>query len=377
MRTKLAIYALIMTIAGPVVAESISRKAVTGDQVTPNYGEEERRIPGDNVIPHITIDNAAGLQDVLNDAKKEYAKIVDRIIKQDPESSVEQHPQPKGIKVRTSKPIYSRRRRITPKPPRNDAKIFEENLKYRSSLVGIPTITLPSHSSAPATINYGVKAINGDNRRLAVTLNYSFLGPNNTVVELTGCGAYVTVTSVQSTARLCGEVADLTCRTEEGQVFTIPFKAHLVDAEDNFECVKGVIVHNGKLTAGALAFLSDGTDAFGKAMAAAQVTTQVQTNDDGARGVTGSNVTGNKNKYIAGQTISGATGRFLNWHLDFYQSLQPTTEVGGGQKVFLYTDGDTEIPKIFFVSKKETDKSKVNTKGSLTLFQPSDKGGNP
>lgn len=369
MKAKLAIFISIIT--GPVVADPISRRAVSGDQVTPNYGEEERRIPGDNVIPHISMDNAAGLQDVLNSAKKEYAKIIDRIILRDQESTVEQHPQPNGVKVEKPSGTTAPRRRTIrrSRQPRNEAKIFEENLRYRSALSGVPTISLPSHSSAVATVNYGLKVINGEQRRLAVTLNYAFLGPNKTVVELTGCGAYITVSSIQSTARLCGEVGDLTCKTKDGQTFTIPFKAHIVDSEDNFECAAGVNVHNGKLTAGALAFLVDGTAQFGKAMAAAQVTTQVQTNNEGSTGVTGSNVTGNKNKYIAGQTISGATGRFLNWHLDFYQSLQPTTEVGGGKKIFLYTDGDAEIPKIFFVSKKEKDRSKVNTTGSLTQLK--------
>lgn len=374
MKAKLAIF--ISIIAGPIMADPISRQAVSGDQVTPNYGDEERRIPGDNVIPHISMENAAGLQDVLNDAKKEYAKIIDKIILRDQESSVEQHPQPSGVKVEPPRTIPRRRRTLRkPRQPKNEAKIFEENLKYRSALSGVPTVSLPSHSSAVATVNYGLKVINGEKRRLAVTLNYAFLGPNKAVVELTGCGAYITVSSIQSTARLCGEVGDLTCKTQDGQTFTIPFKAHIVDSEDNFECAAGVNVHNGKLTAGALAFLADGTSQFGKAMAAAQVTTQVQTNNEGSNGVTGSNVTGNKNKYIAGQTISGATGRFLNWHLDFYQSLQPTTEIGGGKKIFLYTDGDTEIPKVFFVSEKDKGRSKLNTTDSLT--QPKQNGDRP
>ena len=351
---------------GSELFADISLNPVVGDQIMPNYGEEKKRIPGDNVVPHISFDHA-GLQEVLKNASRHYSKIVDNIIEEeDSSSTVTDHPKPNGIKVKeifrkepTRRPVLRKE-----KTQGNDVKVFTENLKYRSKLAGLPTISLPSHSSALATINYGLKVSGDEKRRLALSLNYAFLGPNKAVVEMTGCGAFITVNSVTSTARLCGEVGDLTCRAPNGETFTIPFRAHVVDTEDNYECVKGKNILNGKLTAGMLAFLTDGTEQFGKAMAAAQVTTQVQTNNDNSVGVSGANVSGDKNKYIAGQSIAGATGRFLNWHLDFYQSMQPTTEVGGGHQVYLYTDGDAKIPKIFFVTDK---KIKVNTSESLVL----------
>lgn len=364
-----------------------------GDKVVPEYEEtaEQDLLPGDNVLPHLDMRKDPLLQTVLSKADKKLVEMLqEHNAKTEPAgTTVETHPEPDRVVPDTSasSPASSGRRsvnrgKVQASPPVNtspaqppspfagrNAKVFHRNLTFATRLKRVPTVIIPSNSVALATVVAGVKVRNSRKVRLPIRLDYAFLGPNKAVVEMTGCEAYVNVASDINVSRLYGEIGNLSCMAPDGQTLNIPFQAHLVDAEDNYMGVEGTTVLNGKVEAGLMAFLSDATSAFGKAMAAAQVTTQVQTTQDGP-GISGSNVTGDKNKYIAGQTISGATGRFLNWWVDFYQGLQPSVELESGRKIFFLTDGEHEVPKVFFgqaVSDPESDFKRVNTSKSLMM----------
>lgn len=364
-----------------------------GDKVVPEYEENAQQdlLPGDNVLPHLDMRQDPLLQTVLSKADKKLVEMLqEHNAKTEPAgTTVETHPEPDRVVPDTSasSPASSgsgrrsvNRGRVQAPPPVNinpaqppspfagrNAQVFHRNLTFATRLKRVPTVNIPSNSVALATVVAGVKVRNSRKMRMPIRLDYAFLGPNKAVVEMTGCEAFVNVASDIHVSRIYGEIGNLSCKAPDGETMNIPFQAHLIDNQDNFVGVEGTTVLNGKMEAGLMAFLSDATSAFGKAMAAAQVTTQVQTTQDGP-GISGSNVTGDKNKYIAGQTISGATGRFLNWWVDFYQGLQPTVEVASGRKIFFMTDGEHEVPKVFF-GKTVSDSAikRVNTSKSLMM----------
>ncbi len=362
----------------------IQSEPVYGDRVVPEYQETEDsdRLPGDNVLPHLNMLNKPVVQEVLAKANAN----LDQIIKEQepqpeevgPENSVIEIPE-EPARVLPKKPKKNNTRNL---PPVNlplfeqpalpsaafssrNAQVFSENAHFANRLSSLPTVSLPSNSTAAATLMAGLKVRPGSEMRLPIRIDYAFLGPNKAVVEMTGCEAFVTVNADLNVSRLYGELGNISCRAPKGETFNIPMRAHLIDQNDNYVGIEGTTVLNGKGAAALMSFLSDGTSAFGKAMSAAQVSTQVQTTPEGA-GVSGANVSGDKDKYIAGQTIAGATGKFLNWSFEFYQSMQPTVEVASGRKVFLLTDGEAQIPKIFFAKTDDLSaKNRINTNKTL------------
>ena len=357
-----------------LAATELSGNPIEGDRVVPEYqrARSRERLPGDRVLPHLDLSQEANIHKLLEPLEQRFASQLEGVKLAD---VVEEHPKPSPIVPKKPAAPKLRAKATAPQPPpffaRENTKVFHENAGYAQQLSGLEVLSLPSNSAALATVVAGLKVRPGASMRLPVTLNYAFLGPNEAVVEMSGCEAYISVESDVNVSRLYGELGSLSCRAPTGQTFNIAFKAHIVDEQDNFVGVEGRTVLNGKLSAGLLAFLQDGTSAFGKAMAAAQVTTQVQTSSEGKQGVSGSNVKGNKDQYIAGQTIAGATGRFLNWWVDYYQAMQPTVEVASGRKLFLLSDGEFEIPKVFFGDVVEPQKlSRVNTRATLIGKKP-------
>jgi hypothetical protein len=128
----------------------------------------------------------------------------------------------------------------------------------------------------------------------------------------------------------------------------------MVDQKEEYLGARGTLVARGKALASALSFLSDGVKAFGSAMAAAQVNTEVTSGGGFGDPVKGSYVGGDKNKYIVGQTLSGTSAKFLDWWIDYYQSLSPTIAIGPGKKIYLALHRTVHIPKIFFGARLDT-----------------------
>lgn len=388
-------YALLILflVAAEVRAQgsNVSKSPIPGDQVTPEYeNSREGRIPGDNVVPNIDLSKAKGLQEMLNKANREFAEYADRTNGIPPSSgaTIPEHPQPQGIevippqeksipsgiKINQTKRHFPRETanpQIPPSDPTStlgggDTKVFAENIRFRNALSGVETVTLPSNSVASATIEAGVKVRLGTEMRMPVRVDYAFLGPNKTVVEMTGCNAWISVIPDPSTSRICGDKGTLSCRSPTGQTFNLDFKLQIIDQKDNYVCLDSVTVLNGKGMAALAEFGQGAATAFGQAMAAAQVSTQVQSSPEGNVGVTGANVSGDQTKYIAGQTVAGASGKFLNWYADFQISRQPSQEVESGRKIYIAIDGEIQVPKIFFDGEPEsTDSRKLNTSDSL------------
>ncbi len=390
-KSRLAILAILIPM--PAFAEDVSRAPVKGDQVTPTYQHGDGRLPGDNVVPNIDLGKNSQVQDILRKAEAEYREMAEKInagtVPPPIGASVSEHPAPQGIEVTPSEETQGKTVTVTKRknPARSnsvkepavvaprieaqprfsftgEAKVFSENLPLKS-LATQDTVTLPSNSAAMATLEAGVKVRLGSEMRMPVRLDYAFLGPNNAVVEMTGCNAWISVSPDPSTSRICGDKGTISCRANNGQTFNLDFRLQIVDQADNYTCMDAQIVLNGKGEAALAGFGEGAVNAFGTAMAAAQVSTQVQTSPEGNVGVTGANVTGDKNKYIAGQTLAGASANWLNWYVEFQKSRQPSLDAPSGKKIYLTIDGEVPIPRIFFQESTDPDARKLNTNISL------------
>lgn len=269
-------------------------------------------------------------------------------------------------------------------------RIFNQALRSAKRL-NKDSFTLPSTSIAMATTLYGIEAIGSADRYVPAELNYAWLGPNGTIVEMKNCRIWLIVRGDYSTERIYGKSQSMSCRAASGETFDIPIEAHMVDQAEEYLGARGTLVARGKALASAMSFLSDGVKSFGAAMSAAQVNTEVTPSSGLGDPIKGSNVGGDKNQYIVGQTLSGSSAKFLDWWIEYYQSLSPTIAIGPGKKIYLALQKTVQIPKIFFGNKiKNSDPSivtrlnpsddnvdisgsrKVNTKNDFNVSQQSD-----
>ncbi|MBL7663579.1 MAG: hypothetical protein JNM93_00485 [Bacteriovoracaceae bacterium] len=341
--------------------------SISSDQVTPKLmKDEEKSIPEDRVLPNISLKDH-----FLKKSIEESRKILEN-----PSAPIKENhktePQQEMISEvdSISPPSIDEVHVISAAPQfpsyedQNDVRIFKRNLRYVPGNEIPKTITLPSGSSALATLLSGVE-ISSEEKSIDVRLDYAFLGPNKAIVELTGCIAWVKLSGDYSTERLFGKAYSISCRSPNGKTFDLPIMAHVKDERDEYLGIKGKLIANGKLAAAALSFLRDGTTAFGEAMAKSQTNTEVVGGGISGTTATGTNVSGNKDSYIIGQTAAGASGKFLNWWVDYYTKLSPTIAVPPGTKIYLSVEGEVQIPEIFFVNNQSS--TRINTNDSIKL----------
>jgi hypothetical protein len=359
---------------------------IAGDQVIPGAASDrDPTLPGDTVIPDYRVKDPE-LRRKLEEAKRALQKLRDDTAREavDPPSrqpplepalvlpsevkAPELQPAPLPLAEPRSKPRKKKKQAAAEPTFRDEAggvRVFTRNLTAAKRPAS-DTFTLPSTSIALATLLYGIEATSTEERMVPAELNYAWLGPNDAVVEMKNCRLWIKVKGDYSTERIYGTSESLSCRAPGGETFDIPISAHMVDKEEEYLGAKGELVARGKALASALSFLSDGVGAFGSAMASAQVETEVAPSGEGGAPVKGSNVGGDKNKYIAGKTVAGSTAKFLDWWIGYYQSLAPTIAIGPGKKIYLAVHGTVEIPRIFFGARVERSQFGALTKDGNT-----------
>jgi hypothetical protein len=230
----------------------------------------------------------------------------------------------------------------------NGVRIFTSNIHTKQ--LAEKTIELPATSVALGHLMEGIEVgQTNDSQTIGLTLDYAFLGPNGGYVQMQGCNLLVRVYAKIAFSRIRGDLMSMTCRSPNGQTFTIPVQGHLISSEDKkeYKGLNGTVIMPGKFTAAMLTLLQGATKAFGEAMAAAQVSTQATSGQVGTP-VQSSNVSGNQNYYIGGQTIAGAAGNFMNWFVDFYKGLDVGIAVEQGRKTFVMLEQTVLVPKEFF-----------------------------
>lgn len=358
-----------------VVAQELpSQNALNSDHVLSNVKGENRslHIPHDRVLSDIgkidkDIDETTkiDLEKNIKEAQEAFKRIFnaekdkEEAMKVDDVKIVQSAPE-KPVTIKATKIVKVRKK----KKKRVTSGILVQDIPmvihdYYNS------ITLPSGSTALATLMAGVEVSN-EIETVNAKLDYAFLGPNGAIVELKGCHIWLDVSGNYNTERIKGVGKSISCKTPNGSTFEVPMYVQLRDERDEYIGKKAKLITRGKIAQAALQFLQSGVKEFGKAMAAAQVTSEVVPGGPNTDSQSASNVTGSTSKYIGGQALAGASAGFLDWWINYYKSLSPTLAMAPGSKVFLTVKGEVQIPKEFF---ETIDKSEIrsNTNNNLSL----------
>lgn len=347
---------ILVMLSTKIMAQDLpSQDALNSDQVVSNVSDNTRSsfIPKDRVLSNIVIEQKVPeLQALTEKDLEENIKKSQELFK-----TIFSNTENKDIKDNvTIKANAPKRTVIKSLPP---APVAEIEVESGIFVLNTPiivhdfynSITLPSGSTALATLMAGVE-VSTEIRQVDARLDYAFLGPNGSVVELKGCHIWLDVSGNYNTERIYGEGKSISCRTQKGSTFEIPVFAQLRDYKDEYIGKKAELITRGKVAAAALGFLQSGVTEFGKAMAAAQVSTDVVAGGPNSNPQSVSNVTGSDARYITGKSLAGASAGFLDWWIDYYKILSPTLAMPPGSKIFLTIKGEVQIPKEFFTEEK-------------------------
>lgn len=333
-----------------------SLNSLSGDKNTAPIQEQSNDVPGDKVIP--PIDNGR-IDSTILKAKETWKAEQERLQTQNEEGLEEGNSTSKeqGIPQEFEKtvPLRSlafpttkpRKSTLIPKvvnfskPSGHSITIFKSNSHWLEEEM----ITLPSGAHAFGRVKFGEEVTANSKSEVMVELDYAFLGPNKSVVELNGCIVWVNVDSNFQVQKIKGSMQDMTCTMSSGRVFTIAVGGPLVEMASGYAGVESDLIMKGPAKAAALKFLGEITHAYGAATAAAQTKTEVVSGDKFSDKAT--NVAGDKNAFIQGKVVE-AHGDFLKYISSFFETLQPTLALAPGTKVHLINRFNVKIPKVFF-----------------------------
>lgn len=261
---------------------------------------------------------------------------------------------PSGIQVKklrnSAQSIKTDRK---PQRTKTGVYLFEANNRYIENESFGEVVPVPQGSIAVVKTIDGIAAEIGPTGNISMVVETAFLGPNGTFVDLKGCRIELLVTGRANKSTIMAlesnsKNASISCRADDGSIFTTTMFTKIIDPANEYQGGQGRVVHNGQWKKMGLQFLNDGIKAYGAAMAAAQVTTSIGGGSGDNEPVKGATVSGSRDQYMLGQTIKGATGKFLNNIIDFYGSMSPTIDMEPGKTLYLYIRKNTFVPRVFF-----------------------------
>lgn len=395
----LASVVVIVCLSNPPASRSqdLSQDPLPGDSTIPGQGSQE--LPGGSILPNVDVNlshllensklvdaldekakeqatkkdqDAKNAESVLADAEKEAKNLEDEsttdvtamgelnkfiaMMGSNTAGNTIQIPQPPtGIIAQSphskASPSMVNRKKTQPKIS-NGVYTFRANNRFVEMEKMGDMVPLPQGSIAVVKTIDGIAAEIGSMGDISLAVDTTFLGPNGTVVDLKGCRIELAVTGRANKSTVVAarqrDNASISCRSNDGSVFNTAMTTKIIDPINEYQGGSGRIVHNGQWKKMALDFLNGGIQAYGAAMAAAQVTTTIGGGNSSNEPVKGTAITGSRDQYIAGQTIKGATGKFLNNITDFYGTMKPTIDMEPGKTLYLYIKRNTYIPKKFF-----------------------------
>jgi conjugal transfer pilus assembly protein TraB len=177
-------------------------------------------------------------------------------------------------------------------------------------------------------------------------MDYAFIGPNESKIDLSGCFGISKAQGDLSTERVQMQVTKLSCVSKQGRLFERDINGFVADDKDNSFAVIGD-VNSKQDRVAAQAFLSSIVEGVGKAIQQTQ-TTQQTTPLGGSQ----STVTGDAAKYIAAGGASEAASQVTQWYLRQAQGLLPTINVGSGQDIWVVMQDKVELPNWYFKKAK-------------------------
>ncbi len=212
-------------------------------------------------------------------------------------------------------------------------------------------VVIPSGSYVKAKMMTGVEAPEGKNYPVLLQLDYAFIGPNKTKIDLTGCFGISKAQGDLSTERVQMQMTKLSCVSQKGKMFEREVNGFVADDKDNSFAVIGSVSTKQDRVA-ATAFLSSVVEGVGKAIQQAQTTQQTN-----ALGGAQSMITGDQAKYIGAGGVGNAASMVTQWYLQQANRLLPTINIGSGQDIWVVMQDKVELPNWYFRKANTEEKS--------------------
>lgn len=203
-------------------------------------------------------------------------------------------------------------------------------------------VVLPLGSYVKAKIIAGAKATTGEPAPVLLQLDYSYVGPNQKKIDLSGCFMTAKAQADLSIERVKMQLKDMSCVGRDGVVFEKAVSGFVNDDADNNFGISGPLESNQDRVA-RTAFLASIVEGVGKALQQAQ-TTQQTTPLGGDQSV----MTGDQRKYLAGGAAANAGSMVAQWYLKQAENLLPTITAGSGRDVWIVMLGSVNLPNEYF-----------------------------
>jgi hypothetical protein len=245
-----------------------------------------------------------------------------------------------GPAARPPKVKRTAARAPAPPPPNEQPLVFAVSpaaLQEASKETAVPL-----GSYVKARVLTGVEANTMDAYPVLLQLDYAFVGPNHTRVDLSNCFVIAKAKANLSTERVMGETTQISCVRENNEVVTRAAKGYLAGEDSTFGLTGQLISHQGRvLVAAVLASLAK---SVGEAVATAQTSTEVAAGNGAVAQAT--NVTGSKLAFVAGKAVTEPASMIANWYLEYAKQLVPSIAVGSGRDVWIVLLDTVQVPSI-------------------------------
>lgn len=202
---------------------------------------------------------------------------------------------------------------------------------------------VPLGSYVKARILTGVEANTLEAYPVLLQLDYAFVGPNRTRIDLSHCFMVAKAKANLSTERVLGETQDLSCVRQNNEVVTRKARGYVAGEDSTFGVAGDLISRQGQvLLAAVVASLARSA---GEAVSQAQTTTSIVTG--GVGGVASAqNVTGDKLAYYGGRAVTEPAAMIANWYLEYAKQLVPSIAVGSGRDVWIVLLDTVRVPEL-------------------------------
>lgn len=202
---------------------------------------------------------------------------------------------------------------------------------------------IPLGSYVKARVLTGVEANDQEPFPMLLQLDYAFVGPNKTKIDLSHCFMIAKTKANLSTERVMAETQDISCVRDNGEHFKRSAKGYIAGEDSTFGMTGELISRQGQvLMTAVLANLAKGA---GEAVALANTATQVITGPGGAVGQS-TRITGSTGAYIAGKATTDAAQTIADWYLEHARKLMPSIAVGSGRDIWVILLDTIQVPPL-------------------------------
>lgn len=193
----------------------------------------------------------------------------------------------------------------------------------------------------------GVQATNGKPYPVLLKAIQSFIGPNKTRVDLSGCFILGKAKGNLSLSRVEIQPYKLACTAKSGRLFERDLNGFVADKTDNSFGVVGEVDLKADSRLATLTFLSSMIEGIGRNIERLQTkTTQTESGSS-------TSVTGNEGRYIVAGGAASAANKMTQFFLRHAENLLPTINIHSSQKIYVVIQDSVDLPSWYFKRTKK------------------------